>query len=882
MAAEKIDALELDIEAKLSVDNLDKLIASMKKLGKEVDNVKNKKPKSALKDVGDGANEAANGVEKFLSKSVKLAAVIALFNKVSGVISDSVSKALTYNKTLNMFTVSMGQYATNATKYGETVRDALGIDIAGWQNAQGIFQTLITGFGVAGDQAAYMSQNLTQLSYDIASFYNLTNEEAQNKLKSAISGRLEPIRKLGWDLSQSKLVDIAKNPKYYGQQTFAINEQTGAIEANTTAVDDNTRHKIVNFNQLTQQEKVQLRYIALMTQVTQVQGAYAKALNDPVNQMKVFKEQLNMTSRELGNVFIPALNQVLPYLTAFAQLAGEAFRALAKFFGYEIPDMSDRMDISSVAEPYNDVVEATGRAAKNAKKLRDYTIGIDELNVLKKPDDTAGGGGGRVGENSNLSNLLTPGYDFLSKAVKSSIEQAKKDIELLRKDFKKNPLQVTIEVLRGGAAELGSRIWEFLLGKSPDELLADAEANGNTLAEEFRNAFKNKIAENGSGIVEMVFGSPTEMGERAARAGRTVGEQFGLELLKKIMEVVQATGGGLLYKMITNNDIGKDIDKINKLINNQAIEYSKSSSHVHTSSAYDPMRGGKNIALPSVTLGNTAADEARKAGERLAKAYAEGINSGNSAANNAGVGIYRNAVNGADNNGKGGQMFGNTAANEAYKYAMGLTSSKAKSEAYVGGYTLSNQGIKGSSALANDSKTGFNYAGQMSGKGYVGGIDKYQGKAKTSGATIAKNALNKLKEVLGIHSPSTAFGEQAYWSVMGYAKNMEKYSYLAENAAKDMANASLNAVKTADSYFTGNVSGAGTTTNAGYGIGMANTNSMAALAGNIYNAVVSGMSVVAEQIGGDTKVFIGGKEVYRVVQKEKRNSGIAIGNGAFT
>lgn len=882
MAAEKIDALELDIEAKLSVDNFDKLIASMKKLGKEVDNVKNKKPKSALKDVGDGANEAANGVEKFLSKSVKLAAVIALFNKVSGVISDSVAKALTYNKTLNMFTVSLGQYATNATKYGETVRDALGIDIAGWQNAQGIFQTLITGFGVGGDQAAYMSQNLTQLTYDIASFYNLTNEEAANKIKSAISGRLEPIRKLGYDLSQSKLVDIAKNPKYYGQQTFAINEQTGAIEANTTAVDDNTRHKIVNFNQLTQQEKVQLRYIALMTQVTQVQGNYAKTLNDPVNQLKVFKEQLNMTSRELGNVFIPALNQVLPYLTAFAQLAGEAFRAIAKFFGYEIPDMSDRMDISPVAEPYNDVVEATGKAAKNAKKLRDYTIGIDELNVLKKPDDTAGGGSGRVGENSNLSNLLTPGYDFLSKAVKSSIEQAKKDMELLRKDFKKNPLQVTIEVLRGGAAELGSRIWEFLLGKSPDELLADAEAHGNTLAEEFRNAFKNKIAENGSSIVEMVFGSPSEMGERAARAGRTVGEQFGLELLKKVMEVVQATGGGLLYKMITNNDIGKDIDKINKLINNQAIEYSKSSSHVHTSSAYDPMRGGKNITLPSVTLGNTAADEARKAGEKLAKAYAEGISSGNSAANNAGAGIYNNAINGANNNGKGGQMFGNTAANEAYKYAMGLTSSKAKSEAYVGGMTLANQGVRGSKTY-NNNKDGFGYAGAQSGAGYVAGVNNKTNltKAKSAGATIASNALKKLKEVLGIHSPSRAFGEAGMYSVEGYADYIKKYTYLAENAAKSMANASLDAVKTADSYFTGNVSGVGTTTNAGYGIGMANTNSMATLASNIYNAVVSGMSVVAENIGGDTKVIIGGKEVYRIVQKEKRNSGIAIGNGAF-
>ena len=874
MAAEKIDALELGIEAKLSVENLDKLIASMKKLGKEVDNVKNKKPKGALKDVGDGANEAANGVEKFLSKSVKFAAVIALLNKVSGVISDSVSKALTYNKTLNMFTVSLGQYATNATKYGETVRDALGIDIAGWQNAQGIFQTLITGFGVGGDQAAYMSQNLTQLSYDIASFYNLTNEEAANKIKSAISGRLEPIRKLGYDLSQSKLVDIAKNPKYYGQQTFAINEQTGAIEANTTAVDDNTRHKIVNFNQLTQQEKVQLRYIALMTQVTQVQGNYAKTLNDPVNQLKVFKEQLNMTSRELGNVFIPALNQVLPYLTAFAQLAGEAFRAIAKFFGYEIPDMSDRMDISPVAEPYNDVVEATGKAAKNAKKLRDYTIGIDELNVLKKPDDTAGGGGGRVGENSNLSNLLTPGYDFLSKAVKSSIEQAKKDIQSFFNDLKKRPISLPIEIFRLGASALGENFWTAFLGKTPEELAQEAYDNGRTIGEQFLVSFKDSVAEAGSKFWEWLLGSPEDMQKEAEKAGKTVEEAFVGNLGDKLTGELKSQSPTLIGDWLAGIfGVGKSPKSSGGGSRSNGVK------GTGTIKSY-----GSNLELkaPTTILGNTAADEARKAGERVAKAYAEGIGSGNSAANNAGTGIYRNAVNGADNNGKGGQMFGNTAANEAYKYAMGLTSAKAKSEAYVGGYTLSNQGIKGSSALANDSKTGFNYAGQMSGKGYVAGIEKYKSKSSSSGRIIAEAALNTLKKVLGIHSPSTAYGEQAYWSVMGYAKNMERYSYLAENAARDMANASLDAVKTADSYFTGNVSGIGTTTNAGYGIGMANTNSMATLAGNIYNAVVSGMSVVAEQFGGETKVIIGGKEVYRVVQKEKRNSGIAIGNGAFT
>ena len=519
MAAEKIDALELNIESKLSVENLDKLIESLKKLGKEVDKVKQTKPKAAIKEVGDGANEAATGLDNFLGKTVRIAAVIALFRKAAGTISDCVSESLTYNKTLNMFTVSLGEYANNATKYGETVRDALGIDIAGWQKAQGIFQTLVTGFGVMGDQAAYMSQNLTQLSYDIASFYNITNEEAQNKIKSAISGRLEPIRKLGWDLSQSKLVDIAKNPKYYGQQTFAINEQTGAIEANTVAVDDNTQHKIVNFNQLTQQEKVQLRYIALMTQVTQVQGAYAKALNDPANQMKVFKEQLSMTSRELGNVFIPALNQVLPYLTALTQLAGEAFRSLASLFGFELPDMSDRMDISPVAEPYNDVVQATGRAAGNAKKLKDYMLGIDELNVFNPNTGAGAGGGGVSGENSNLKNLLTPGYDFLTSAIKNRIEEARKDIELLRDRLKKHPLEVSLKILYLGASELGENFWTGLLGKTPEELGIEAAANGRTVGEQFCVAFYESFTNRSENIMEYFFGSPEDLGRRAAEAG---------------------------------------------------------------------------------------------------------------------------------------------------------------------------------------------------------------------------------------------------------------------------------------------------------------------------------------------------------------------------
>ena len=232
--------------------------------------------------------------------------------------------------------------------------------------------------------------------------------------------------------------------------------------------------------------------------------------------------------------------------------------------------------------------------------------------------------------------------------------------------------------------------------------------------------------------------------------------------------------------------------------------------------------------------------------------------------------MFKAALNGANADGKGGQMFYNTSANEAYKFAMGLTSPKAKAEATLGGKTLAAQGTNGAKSLANDSRVGFNYAGQMSGQGYVGGVDKYQGKARTSGATIAKNALNKLKEILGIHSPSTAFGEAGMNSVLGYANYMEKYSYLAENAARDMAQSSLNAVETANAY---------TRSNAGYGIGASNQGAMADFMSNMYNAFASAMTGINAK--GDTIVMIDGKEVFKVVQKQARDSGVAIGNGAF-
>ena len=481
--------------------------------------------------------------------------------------------------------------------------------------------------------------------------------------------------------------------------------------------------------------------------------------------------------------------------------------------------------------------------------------------MLREPTTGAGGGGSAGGQQSNLSNLLTPGYDFLSKAIQSSVEQAKADLRLLQKDFKEHPLQVSWEIFKEGAGELGSGVWEAILGMTPDEFGLMVEKNGGDYGFEFAKAFFNKLTDTKIAQVQMplweaLFGDANALGVRAAEAGREVGDQFFMELTLAGLKAINNPVMKWFYNTVNKRDLDADIASIQKNIT------SKKNTATTPVGGYNYASSNMPISLPS---GMTDAYQA--AGAANSKAYADGFKSNYDYVKTETDKVFKAALNGVGNDGKGGQMFNNTAANEAYKFAMGISSPKAKSDAYNAGASLSYQGDKGARWWIND----WINAGDSSGQGYVAGVNKNKKAATSSGETIGKAALKRLKEYLGIHSPSTEFGEAGLDSVLGYANWVKKYSYLASNATRDMADSALKAVETANSYGS---------TNAGYGIGMANQGAMATLASNIYNAVVSGMANVGGG-NGDTVIMIDGKEVFRVVQNESRKSGVAISNGAF-
>ena len=113
--------------------------------------------------------------------------------KLKKVLGDCFTVAAQYVENLNLFNVTMGKSASSAFEFAEAVNAALGVDTSDWIRYQGFFQSVGKGFGVVSDKADLMSKNLTQLSYDISSFYNISTEEAYNKVQSGFAGELEPL-----------------------------------------------------------------------------------------------------------------------------------------------------------------------------------------------------------------------------------------------------------------------------------------------------------------------------------------------------------------------------------------------------------------------------------------------------------------------------------------------------------------------------------------------------------------------------------------------------------------------------------------------------------------------------------------------------------------
>ena len=375
------------------------------------------------------ARQSSDGVSLFNRAigdiKVKTLAAIAGLRRLFSALKSGVTASAAYVENLNLFSVTMGDSADEALRFAESVNAALGVDTSDWIRYQGVFQSIGKGFGIASDQADLMSKNLTQLSHDIASFYNLSVETAAEKLQSAMTGQTEPMRALGFAIEETTLKQVALN------------------HGITTSVE-----------KMTQAQKAQLRYIAIMEQAGNigVLGDMARTIDTASNGMRVLEARIQQFSRAVGNMFMPILSAALPYLTAFVQVLTEGAQAIANFFGFELPkiDFSD----AQVSSGFDDITGAIDEATEASEKFKGSLSSIDQLNIIGSENENKLA----AADNQFDLGINLPEYDFL-QGVESKTKQIADNI----KDWFKEALP-WIEAVGAGitAAFAASKVSGFI------------------------------------------------------------------------------------------------------------------------------------------------------------------------------------------------------------------------------------------------------------------------------------------------------------------------------------------------------------------------------------------------------------------------------------
>ena len=372
------------------------------------------------------------------NSALKAISFVAIYRAIAKFLGNAIGKSSEYIETLNLFTVSLGQYAEEAYNYAQKVSEVMGIDPAEWMQNLSVLNTIISGFGVAGDKAAFMSKNLTQLTYDLQSSYGealgTTTAQMAQKVQSAIAGELEPLRRLGYDLSVARLQEEALS--------LGITKRVSAMN---------------------QAEKSQLRYYAMMTQVAELQGDMGRTLEQPANMLRILRAQLEQAARAIGNLFIPVLTKVLPIAIALASALRQIIGAIAELFGVTIQDPEWGSSFGNAASGSGDIADNMDSAAGSAKELKRYLAGFDELNVL--PDQNQGGSGSGAGVGGGDLGLDLPGYDFLKNAVTTQIDEWKKKLEPLVSFVKDNLKEILGLIATIGIALLAWKLSnDFLNG----------------------------------------------------------------------------------------------------------------------------------------------------------------------------------------------------------------------------------------------------------------------------------------------------------------------------------------------------------------------------------------------------------------------------------
>ena len=343
----------------MTIDELQVLItANTNNLRKEID-----KTNSVIKDLKKNADKQSKGVTTAFSKLKT--GIVAL--GIGKVIKDSIQSGMEAIESDNLFSVSLGKHAQEVYDWSTEVSNALGLNAVEIRKNTGVIYNMTSSMGLAEKQALTMSKGVTLLANDMASFYNLNTDEAFNKIRAGITGETEPLKALGILVDENTIKQVA-----YSEGIATVGSE------------------------LTQQQKVLARYVAIMKQTGNAQGDLARTLDSPANLFRRLGAEIKNCGTILGSIFIPIIQNVVPYIIAFVKVISNALSSVASFLGIKTNGLSSETE--SASNNVGSLADSMGDAESSAKKMKQTLAGFDEITNLNTNTDSesaaASGGGG--------------------------------------------------------------------------------------------------------------------------------------------------------------------------------------------------------------------------------------------------------------------------------------------------------------------------------------------------------------------------------------------------------------------------------------------------------------------------------------------------------
>ena len=261
----------------------------------------------------------------------------------------------------------------NATYTGQK---NLGMNPDTVMNYQAMFAQVSESIGVAEESALNFSNALTMLGTDWASLRNTTFEQSFEKFASALAGQSRAVRAFGIDITNATLQEYAYR--------YGLSESV---------------------SEMNQATKAQLRLLAMLDQSEVAFGDLANTMNSPANQLRMLQQNFANLARTIGNLFLPIVEKVLPYINGMVMALQRLFAWIGSLLGIEFKSINSSIGgadsgIENFVDNTEDAEYALKNADKAAKKLKNTVLGFDELNQLNDNSDSSSGGSKSTGSNA--------------------------------------------------------------------------------------------------------------------------------------------------------------------------------------------------------------------------------------------------------------------------------------------------------------------------------------------------------------------------------------------------------------------------------------------------------------------------------------------------